>query len=203
MPSRSRPAMQRFCERADHLQPTWGTSTRALRPAATPSCSTRSLAKAIRCLAVRCMRPVAMGRRLPPLRKSSVLTPPTRTPTCGGGSRTMGSGICRARALHARPSRIIGEINIAWQSPTTASAGTRMRKPNLRKMKAAFGDTAAYQYAAIYAQWRNQAKALEWLETALRVRDPGLELLKTDPLLDPLRNEPRFRAIERELKFPS
>ena len=115
----------------------------------------------------------------------------------------MGSGICRARALHARPSRIIGEINIAWQSPTTASAGTRMRKPNLRKMKAAFGDTAAYQYAAIYAQWRNQAKALEWLETALRVRDPGLELLKTDPLLDPLRNEPRFRAIERELKFPS
>ena len=45
-------------------------------------------------------------------------------------------------------------------------------------------------------------KALEWLETALRLRDPGLELLKTDPLLDPLRKEPRFQAIERELKFP-
>jgi hypothetical protein len=26
--------------------------------------------------------------------------------------------------------------------------------------------------------------------------------LKTDPLLDPLRQEPRFKAIERELKFP-
>jgi hypothetical protein len=26
--------------------------------------------------------------------------------------------------------------------------------------------------------------------------------LKTDPLLDPLRKEPRFKAIERELKFP-
>jgi TolB-like protein len=73
----------------------------------------------------------------------------------------------------------------------------------LAKMKAALGDTAAYQYATIYAQWGNRVKALEWLETALRLRDPGLELLKTDPLLDPLRKEPRFKAIERELKFPT
>ena len=26
--------------------------------------------------------------------------------------------------------------------------------------------------------------------------------LKTDPLMDPLRQEPRFQAIERKLKFP-
>jgi TolB-like protein/Flp pilus assembly protein TadD len=73
----------------------------------------------------------------------------------------------------------------------------------LAKLKAALGDTSAYQYATIYAQWGNRAKALEWLETALRLRDPGLELLKTDPLLDPLRKEPRFQTIERGLKFPS
>jgi TolB-like protein len=73
----------------------------------------------------------------------------------------------------------------------------------LAKMKAAVAVTAAYQYATIYAQWGNRAEALDWLETALRVRDPGLELLKIDPLLDPLRQEPRFRAIERDLKFPS
>jgi hypothetical protein len=36
----------------------------------------------------------------------------------------------------------------------------------------------------------------------VRLRDPGLEFLKTDPLMDPLRQEPRFQAIERELKFP-
>ena len=36
----------------------------------------------------------------------------------------------------------------------------------------------------------------------MRLRDPGLEFLKTDPLMDPLRNEPRFQAIERQLKFP-
>ena len=46
------------------------------------------------------------------------------------------------------------------------------------------------------------AATLEWLETAMRLRDSGLLDLKTDPLLDPLRHEPRFQAIERALKFP-
>jgi TolB-like protein/tetratricopeptide (TPR) repeat protein len=73
----------------------------------------------------------------------------------------------------------------------------------LAKMKAALGDTAAYQYATIYAEWGDRAKALEWLETAWRLRDGGLEYLKTDPLLDPLRKEPRFQAVMRELKFPN
>ena len=72
----------------------------------------------------------------------------------------------------------------------------------LAKLRAVYGDASAYQYATIYAQWGNRAKALEWLETALRLRDPGLVQLTTDPLLDPLRKEPRFQAIERELKFP-
>jgi eukaryotic-like serine/threonine-protein kinase len=72
----------------------------------------------------------------------------------------------------------------------------------LSKMKTALGDTSAYQCATIYAQWGNRVQALEWLETALRLRDPGLVELKTDPLMDPLRKEPRFQAIERELKFP-
>jgi TolB-like protein/cytochrome c-type biogenesis protein CcmH/NrfG len=71
----------------------------------------------------------------------------------------------------------------------------------LAKLKAANGDTVAYQYATIYAQWGNRLKSLEWLDTALRVRDPGLIFLKTDPLLDPLRKDPRFQAVERELKF--
>jgi hypothetical protein len=69
-------------------------------------------------------------------------------------------------------------------------------------VKPALGDAAAYQYAAIYEKWSNRAKKLEWLETALRLRDPGLELLKTDPLMDPLRKESRFQAVMRELNFP-
>jgi TolB-like protein/tetratricopeptide (TPR) repeat protein len=59
-----------------------------------------------------------------------------------------------------------------------------------------------YQYAMIYAQWGDTKKALGCLEDALRIRHVALEYLKTDPILDPLRKEPRFQAIERELKFP-
>lgn len=72
----------------------------------------------------------------------------------------------------------------------------------LGKMQAALGDSAAYQYATVYAQWGDRAKALQWLDTAMRLRDPGLEGLKVDPLMDPLRREPRFHAILRELNFP-
>ena len=64
------------------------------------------------------------------------------------------------------------------------------------------GDNFAYQCMQIFAQWGNTAKALEWLDTAMRLHDTGLSHLKRDPLLDPLRNEPRFQAIERELRFP-
>ena len=72
----------------------------------------------------------------------------------------------------------------------------------LAKYMGSKGDADAYQYAEIYAQWGNTAKALEWLDTAMRLRDPGLLFLKSDPLMGPLHKEPRFQAIERELKFP-
>ena len=72
----------------------------------------------------------------------------------------------------------------------------------MKKHKARWGDAGAHSYAICYAQWGDTTKALEWLETALRLRDVGLQSLKVDPLLDPLRKDPRFQAIERALKFP-
>jgi len=73
----------------------------------------------------------------------------------------------------------------------------------LEKIRARVGDSGAMHYSGIYAQWGNTIKALEWLDTAMRLRDPALLWLKLDPFFDPLRKEPRFQAIERALKFPS
>jgi serine/threonine-protein kinase len=73
----------------------------------------------------------------------------------------------------------------------------------LAKLKAWMSEGDAYQYVEIYAQWGDKERALAWLDAAMRLRDGGLEYLKTDPLVDSLRQEPRFQAVMRELKFPN
>ena len=44
--------------------------------------------------------------------------------------------------------------------------------------------------------------AMDWLEKAYADRSNGLVFLKVEPELDPLRQNPRFRALERKLNFP-
>jgi tetratricopeptide (TPR) repeat protein len=72
----------------------------------------------------------------------------------------------------------------------------------LTALQAAASNAWAYQYAQIYAQWGNTRKALDWLDKAYQLKDPGLIFLKMDSLLDPLRQEPGFQAIYGELNFP-
>lgn len=79
----------------------------------------------------------------------------------------------------------------------------REAETELAAMRAELGNGAAYQYAEIYAQWGDIPKALEALDTAYRLPDPGISTLKIDTLIDPLRKEPRFQEIERKLKFPN
>ncbi|MDH5305265.1 MAG: hypothetical protein OEW64_14355 [Gammaproteobacteria bacterium] len=66
---------------------------------------------------------------------------------------------------------------------------------HVESMLMAYGDNSAYQFAQIHAQWGETSKALDWLETAHRVHDPGLMQINTDDLLDPLRDEPRFARL--------
>ena len=55
----------------------------------------------------------------------------------------------------------------------------------------------------IYSQRGDAGKALEFLETALRVRDNDLKFIKASSVFDPIRQEPRFQAILKALKFPN
>ena len=55
-----------------------------------------------------------------------------------------------------------------------------------------YGKKDAYQIAEIYADAGDPEAAFEWLETALKVRDPGLVWIKTDALLAGLHDDPRW-----------
>jgi tetratricopeptide (TPR) repeat protein len=72
----------------------------------------------------------------------------------------------------------------------------------LEKLNALDGDRAAYEYARNYAQWGNTAAALQWLTKAERLRNPSFQKLRVDWALDPIRNEPQFKAIEARMNFP-
>jgi len=94
------------------------------------------------------------------------------------------SHVCQAAVVYERLGR----------HAAAAAAVAKVRRDG--------GNAAAYQLAEIYTQWGDRKSALDWLEKAMRLRDPGLVYLKTDPLMDALRNEPRFQAVMRALKFP-
>lgn len=80
-------------------------------------------------------------------------------------------------------------------SATQASA-------ELAKLHDAVGDSGAFNYAEIYAQWGRSDDAFHWLETAYTLRDTGLTNLRTSFFLDPIRNTHRFKDIETRLDFP-
>jgi TolB-like protein len=73
------------------------------------------------------------------------------------------------------------------------------------RMRTAWGGdnkTAALN-SMFYAQRGDISQALDWLERARKAEDNNLVYVKCLAWFDPLRKEPRFQAIERELKFPN
>ncbi|GAC1504867.1 MAG: hypothetical protein NVS1B6_12840 [Steroidobacteraceae bacterium] len=97
-----------------------------------------------------------------------------------------------------------GEVNGPW---CLAMIYHKLGRHNeaeamLAKVQTIAGDRLAEGYADVYAQWSDNARALDWLDTAMQNRDPYLAYTKVNPFFDPLRKEPRFQAIERALKFP-
>jgi serine/threonine-protein kinase len=94
--------------------------------------------------------------------------------------------------------RLVGEAVLAIR------AGDRGRAmAHLETMRQRYGDATLYQYAEIYAQLGDADRAFDALHAALKVRDPGLAGIRVDRFLDPIRRDPRYVELERNLNFPS
>jgi len=119
-----------------------------------------------------------------------------------GLSYYLDGNISRARdSCEARPGTFRSNVCLALVYERLGRHGDAAAA--VARMIQAGGDAAAYQYAEVYTQWGDRKAGLDWLDKAMRLRDPGLIYTKTDPLLDPLRQEPRFQAVMRALKFPN
>ena len=69
------------------------------------------------------------------------------------------------------------------------------------KLVKELGDRVLYQQAQIHAQWGELDAAIAKLQQARRIGDSGLIYLRNDPLLDPLRRDPRFDGLLASIGF--
>ena len=63
------------------------------------------------------------------------------------------------------------------------------------------GDNGLYQQAQVYAQFGDKQKAIAALLAAREAGDSGLIQLYNDPLLDPVRKEPEFSRLLKDIGF--
>jgi tetratricopeptide (TPR) repeat protein len=86
-----------------------------------------------------------------------------------------------------------------------AVSGDRIRaKATIEALKKGPDDAymPAYYIASIYGALDEKDLAFTWLQRAYAERDPQITYLLLDPFMDPLRSDPRFDALARQVGFP-
>jgi serine/threonine-protein kinase len=93
-------------------------------------------------------------------------------------------------------------INLCLAIAYHSHGETPAAMAQLAKLRAFLADDGAINYAEVYAQWGDTENALYWLEKAYASHDGGMIGIRSDWMLDPIRNTPRYKAIERQMNFP-
>ena len=96
--------------------------------------------------------------------------------------------------------------NLGWQDPLLCyawalSGDTARAKSGLEKTLKEYPDQDPYPLAAAYIALKNYNEAINMLEAAYKVRAIELYWVKVDPELDPIRNEPRFKALLKKMNL--
>ncbi len=124
-----------------------------------------------------------------------VLTPKLSVANWALGSAyyLKGDNTAAAKAFAAEPIpmfRLQGEAIVKHRAGDRAGA-----QADFDALARDYGSNASYQLTQVLTQWGNRDAALIMLERAVSQRDAGLLLARTDPMLDPLREAPRFRDL--------
>jgi TolB-like protein len=108
--------------------------------------------------------------------------------------------------LGAAASAFSKEKSTLFRLPGLAVVAIKQGKDDqaaqfLSELNASDGDNSLYQRAQIMAQWGRKDQALSLLESGYAALDAGLIQMRTDPLLDPLRQESRFIRLVETIGF--
>ncbi len=101
-------------------------------------------------------------------------------------------------AYNAEPARwakLVGLAIIERRQGNKAAADAAWQA-----LTSEFPDSTLYQQVQVLAQWGDKAGALARLERAFTVVDPGLVYLRRDPMIDVLRDDPRFKVLAARLE---
>jgi serine/threonine protein kinase/TolB-like protein/Tfp pilus assembly protein PilF len=72
----------------------------------------------------------------------------------------------------------------------------------LDELKRRYAENSTYDIAAAYAYRGDIDAAFNWLDLAYVRRDYGMPFFRTDPLLQNLRRDPRFKELSAKMKLP-
>jgi len=73
----------------------------------------------------------------------------------------------------------------------------------LRELETKYADVSAYDVAEVYAYRGQIDRAFQWLERAYQQRDPGMPMVRIDPLLRNLHKDLRYQAVLAKMKLNS
>jgi TolB-like protein/Tfp pilus assembly protein PilF len=127
-------------------------------------------------------------------------------PKFGGAHGDIGNAQVMLGRVDQAATEFAAESVALLSIPGRAIVALRRKDPitaqhELETLRREQGDNGLYQQAQILAQWGRQAEALDALERAVRERDSGLVYLFSDPFLQPLHGEARFKSLLRQLHF--
>ena len=138
---------------------------------------------------------------IPPAERALSMNPKmSRAHAAIGDALLMLGRSSEARAAYAlEPAQDVSLTGIAiveWKLGNKEASRAAMTR-----LVADLGERVLYQQGQILAQWGESADALAKLERAHLLGDSGLIYARNDPLLDTLRDEPRFAQLLASIGF--
>jgi tetratricopeptide (TPR) repeat protein len=99
----------------------------------------------------------------------------------------------------------VGDLHSEWQLSIGQALGGQAdsARARLARLEARFGPGVWFAYkAAFHLVLNDEEKALALLDSSFAIREPMLPLVTSEPVIDRLREHPRFRALRAAMRAP-